>query len=88
MYAPADDDNPNFMLKAKQALDNMEGDLGLICEDFNTTLGAKYDRFCYTSDSHKKYRCTITNGLGTGELIDEVRCFHPETWLYSWRIFF
>ena len=31
MYAPADEDDPNFMLKAKQALDNMKEDLGLIC---------------------------------------------------------
>ena len=29
IYAPADKDNTNFMLKAKQSLDTMEGDLGI-----------------------------------------------------------
>ena len=55
MYAPSDEDNPHFMLKAKQEFDKLEGDLGLICGDFNTTLNAKYYRFGYTSDTHRKY---------------------------------
>ena len=44
MNTPADEDNPNLMLKAKQAFDTMKGDLGLICGDFKTTIDAKYDR--------------------------------------------
>ena len=85
MYALPEEDNPQVMLNAKQALDNMEGDLGIICVDFNTTLDAKHNRFGYTSDSHKKCRCTITKWLETGELMDAVRCFYPETLHYSWR---
>ena len=73
MYAPADEDNPNFMLKAKQALNNMEEDPGLICGDFTTTLDAKYNRFGYTSDTHRKCRSTINNRLETEELLDAIR---------------
>ena len=85
MYAPPDDNNPNFMLNGKQALDNMEGDLGLICGDYSSTLDAEYNRFGYKSDTHRKCRCNINNWLETGELLDAVRCFHPETPHYSWR---
>ena len=73
------------MLKAKQALAIMEGDLGLICGDFNTTLDAKYDRYGYASDTHRKCRSTIQKWFNTGELIDAVRCSHPDSHLYSWR---
>ena len=63
----------------------MEGDLGIICGDFNTTLGSKNDRSGYTLDSHKKCRHTINNWLETKDLVDVVRRFHPDTPLYSWR---
>ena len=38
MFAPHDDDNAEFMLQSKTALDTMEGDYVVLCEDFNTTL--------------------------------------------------
>ena len=80
MYAPVDEDNPNFMLKPKQALDNIEEDLGLICGDFNTALGTEYNKFGYTSDTHRKFRSNINDRLETGE--DAVRCFRPDCHLY------
>ena len=63
----------------------MEGDLGLICGDFNTTLDIKYDQFGYTTGPHKKCRNIINQWTESGELIDIVRQFHPSTPLYSWR---
>ena len=81
MYAPSDEDNPHFMLKAKAEFDKLDGDLGLICGDYNTTLDAKYDRFGYTSDTHRKCRSAILNWIDTGELIDVVRGFKPDTYL-------
>ena len=85
MYAPSDEDNPHFMLKAKTELDKLDGHLGLMCGDFNTTLDAKYDRFGYTSDTHRKCRSAILNWIDTGELIDVVMSFKPDIDLYSWR---
>ena len=83
MYAPADEDNPNFMLKTKRALDYIEGDLGFICGNFNTISDAKYDRFRCTSDTHRKCHSTIQNWFETGEFIDTVKFFHPDSHLYS-----
>ena len=53
--------------------------------DINTTLDAKFDRYGYTSDTHRKCCSTIQNWFETGELIDVVRYFHPDSHLYSWR---
>ena len=53
VYAPPEDDNPEFFLKAKEEFDSIEGDLGIICGDFNTTLDINKDRFGYTTDNHK-----------------------------------
>ena len=38
---PPESDNPDFFLKTKEALDDLEGDLGLVCGDFNTKLDTK-----------------------------------------------
>ena len=85
MYAQVDQENPNFMLKATQAFDNLKGDLGLICGNFNKTLVTKFDRFGYSSDKNRKCCSDILNWIESGELIDAVRCFHPDSHLYSWR---
>ena len=63
----------------------MEGDLGILCGDFNTTLDPKNDRYGYGTDNHKKCRHTINSWIKTNELVDVVRHFHPDTPLYSWR---
>ena len=52
---------------------------------FSLASNAKYDRFDYSSDTHRKFRSAILNWIHTGELIDVVRCFDPDTHLYSWR---
>ena len=54
VYALPENDNLEFFLITKEALDEMEGDLGLICGDFNTTLNIKDERYGYTTDTHKK----------------------------------
>ena len=54
LTAPSEDDNPDFFLKAKKEFDSTEGDLVIICGDFNTTLDVKIDRFGYTTDNHRK----------------------------------
>ena len=69
MYAPPEDDNLEFFLN-QEALDNMEGDLGLICGDFKTTLNIKDNRFGYTTDSHKKCTHTINSLIKSNELVD------------------
>ncbi len=51
-YNPPDVDDPSFLLEAKSSLDSMQGDLGLILGDLNTTLDPKWDRYGYTQDSH------------------------------------
>ena len=63
----------------------MQGDLGLIVGDLNTTLDPKWDRYGYTQDSHKKSRAVITSWLATEELVDAMRFHHPEGPLYSWK---
>ena len=52
---------------------------------FSLASNAKYDRFGYSSDTHRKCRIAILNWIDTGELIDVVRCFDPDTHFYSWR---
>ena len=85
VYAPPEEDNPDFFLKTKGELDTMEGDLGILCGDFNTTLDPKNDRYGYVTDNHKKCRHTINSWIETKELVGVVRHFHPDTPLYSWR---
>ena len=85
VYAPPESDDPEFFLKTKEVLDKQEGDLGLICGDFNTTVDIKNDRCGYTTDTHKKCRHTINSWTKTNELVDVARHFHPNTPLYSWR---
>ena len=63
MYAPPEEDNPEFFLKAKEELDTMEGDFRIMGGDFNMTLDSKKDRFGYTTDSHKKCRTTINSWI-------------------------
>ena len=63
----------------------MEGDYRILCGDYNTTFDHKYDRFEYPTDTHKKCRSAIQTEIETNEMVDVVRCFHPETPLYSWR---
>ena len=45
VYAPPEEDIPDFFLKAKEEFDSIEGDHGIICGDFNTTLDINNDRF-------------------------------------------
>ena len=85
MYAPQNVDNSEFMLQSKTTLDSLEGDYGVLCGDFNTTLDPKNDCLGYTSDSHKRCRSTILSWIETDELIDTIICFNPDCQLYSWR---
>ena len=84
IYTPHDDDNPEFMLQSKSTLDSMEGEYGVLCGDFNTTLDPKNYCLEYISDSHKRCRNTILSWMETDELIDVIRCFQPDFPLYSW----
>ena len=52
-------DNPDFFISSKSTLNAMEGDLGLICWDLNTTLNPVIDQYCYATDPHKKCRTNI-----------------------------
>lgn len=74
-YAPPDIDYTSFLLEAKNCLDSMAGDYGLICGVLNTTLDWKWDRFVYTQYSHRKSRAVINSWIATEELIDAVRFF-------------
>ena len=85
IYGPPEADNSDFFLTTKSTLDNMEGDFGLICGDFNTTMNPDLDQYGYTTDPHKKCRATIQQWVDNGELCDVVRFFHPSSSLYSWR---
>ena len=44
MYASHKYDNPGFMIQSKMTLDDIDGDYGVLCGDFNTTMDAKNDR--------------------------------------------
>ena len=85
VYGPPKGDNPDFFLTSKSTLDAMDGDLGLICGDFNTTLNPVIYQYGYTTDPHKKCRATIQQWTDSGEIIDIVRHFHPSSPLFSWR---
>ena len=85
IYGPPEGDNSDFSLKTKSTLDSMEGDLGLICGDFNTTLNPVLDQYGYVTDPHKKSRSTIQQWVDNGELADAVRHFYPTSPLFSWR---
>ena len=63
VYGPSEGDNSNFFLNTKTTLDSMEGDLGLICGDFNTTLNPFLDQHGYVTDPHKKVEPLSSNGL-------------------------
>ena len=63
----------------------MEGDLGFICGDFNTTLNPLLDQYGYITDPHKKSRETIKQWIENDELYDAVRHFYPNSPLFSWR---
>ena len=78
MYVPPEDNDSDFMLLGKITLDDMEGDYGVIFD-------LKNDRYGYTSDSHRRYRNIIHSWLENNELINAIRCFHPDCPLYLWR---
>ena len=61
--------NPDFFLSSKCTLDAMEGDLGLICCDFNNTLNPEIDQYGYTTDPHKKCRATIQQWVDNGNCV-------------------
>ena len=77
LYAPHNDDNPDFMLQSKINLDLMEGDYGIICGDFITTLDPNHVCLGYISHSHKRCRSTILSWIESDEIIDTIRCFQP-----------
>ena len=85
VYGPPEGDISNFFLTTKTTLDNMDGDLGFICSDFNTTLNPNLDQYGYITDPHKKCRETINQWMINGELFDAVRHFFPNSPLFSWR---
>ncbi len=85
ILGPPEGDISNFFLTTKTTLDNMDGDLGFICGDFNTTLNPKLDQYGYITDPHKKCRETINQWMINGELVDAVRHFFPNSPLFSWR---
>ena len=69
VYAPPEGDNPDFFLTSKTKLEAMEGDLGLICGDFNTTLNPVIDQYGYTTEPHKNVEQLFINGLTMGNLL-------------------
>ena len=85
VYEPLEGDNSNFFLRTKTTLDNMEGDLGFICGDFNTTLNPLFDQYGYITDPHKKSRETIKQWIKNDELYDAVRHLSPNSPRFSWR---
>ena len=50
-------------------MDSLEGDLGLIFGDFNTTLNPFLDQHGYVTDPHKKVEPLVPNGLTTGKYL-------------------
>ena len=44
----------------------MDGDLGLVCGDLNTTLNPDLDQYGYVTDTHKKSRATIQQWIDNG----------------------
>ena len=85
IYGPPEGDNSDFFLNTKSTLDSMDGDLGLICGDFNTTLNPILDQHGYVTDPHKKSRATIKQWIDNGEIMDAVRHVYPNSPLFSWR---
>ena len=48
VYAPPEEDNPEFFLRAKEKINTTECDYGILPGDINSTLDFKYDIFGYT----------------------------------------
>ena len=46
----------SFALKTRGTLDNMDGDLGFVWGDFNTTLNPNLHQYGYVTDPQKKGR--------------------------------
>ena len=68
VYGPPEGDNSNFFLKTKTTLDSMDGDLGFICGDFNTTLNPSLDMAISPTPTRKAEK-QLTNGWTMGNYL-------------------
>ena len=85
-YAPSSGDDPEFLIKCKEILDNSTINHGILMGDFNTTLDPNLDRRNYKQDNHVKSRLVINSWIEASEMLDFFRLTNGNIQQWSYRV--
>ena len=84
IYGP-NDDNPHFYNDLNAQLDNMlEGDMIIVCGDFNLVMDHGKDTRYYVAEHNKNAQMAVKNLIAQHDLVDVWRNFHPNERGYTW----